>query len=416
MGHTNTTISAPISLHADVYPVLGVSKSGTYYDIGYINSNAHGKTNMWAKYKPVRYSNVAGSSANANWWKGDDGLCGLNIPSASGSPDSIYNKSWGYNAPRIGVDWCRLSDWDGYNHQCYFVVSGSLIDQTYTVNKNNPILRISCVIFNRTETNCLKLSDLSTVPNFRLAVKITASTTGGTQSWIITSNNKLSDAVSDSNSLQVAIDFSYFDYLGVGKFTLTQFFTTSSYPNITAFPSVITCYSVPNYLSQKHVNRIEVNYTSIAIGLDIIATGLSNSLWGTYNNEDYYMSNAFKVKNSSYEYWQISVENKADSSKTLNVQQLVWHGINVNGDDKTSSYADELRMYNSSRVETQSITFTAGQKLTIYFRTRIFSNGVSITSSMGAVTGVCYALYNVPSDNIENMTVARFEAHIQGSL
>lgn len=34
MGNQNSIISAPVSLHADVYPVLGLVKTGTFYDIG----------------------------------------------------------------------------------------------------------------------------------------------------------------------------------------------------------------------------------------------------------------------------------------------------------------------------------------------------------------------------------------------
>ena len=73
--NNNGIISAPIGLQPDVYGVLGLVKTGTYYDVGYVCSNEHGRTNKWARYKPVRFNSPAGYAANANWWKGDDGLC-----------------------------------------------------------------------------------------------------------------------------------------------------------------------------------------------------------------------------------------------------------------------------------------------------------------------------------------------------
>ena len=121
MGHSNGKISSPISLHADVYPVLGLTKTGTYYDTGYICSNAHGRINPWAKYKPTIYNSPDGGS---DWWKANDGRCGL-VPKLAGSLTDIpqaYMDSkdgmngWVYNAPVPGRNWCRIADFNGYNH------------------------------------------------------------------------------------------------------------------------------------------------------------------------------------------------------------------------------------------------------------------------------------------------------------
>lgn len=108
--NSNGIIKAPISLHADVYPVLGVAKTGTYYDLGYICGNAHGQINRWAMYKPERTGGAA--------------------PITMAQRQA--NKVWTYNAPRPGTDWCRLTDFvpegaagqSGYNHNARSPLSG----------------------------------------------------------------------------------------------------------------------------------------------------------------------------------------------------------------------------------------------------------------------------------------------------
>ena len=117
MGNSNGKITAPVSLHADVYPVLGLTKTGTFYDIGHANGNTHGQTNPWSKYKPTRYNSPDGGN---NWWRADDGLCGFSGMSLYDQMNIVQayqqNLAWRYNAPRPGTDWCRLADFNGYDH------------------------------------------------------------------------------------------------------------------------------------------------------------------------------------------------------------------------------------------------------------------------------------------------------------
>lgn len=129
MGHSNSKITAPVSLHADVYPVLGLQKTGTFYDTGYACGNTHGQTNPWAKYKPTIYNSPDGGS---RWWKANDGRCGL-TPYLVGSPSLIPQaykdnpgamKGWTYSPPVPGRNWCRLTDFNGYNHNATPQYSG----------------------------------------------------------------------------------------------------------------------------------------------------------------------------------------------------------------------------------------------------------------------------------------------------
>lgn len=142
MGNSNGKITAPVSLHADVYPVLGLTKTGTFYDIGHVCGNTHGQTNKWSNHKPIRYDSPAeltsfdpaipnsGDRYYAYGMQVDimhyllrgytqqDKITAIN----TGTEGFLYKlakgelAAWDYLPPRPGTDWCRLTDWDGYAH------------------------------------------------------------------------------------------------------------------------------------------------------------------------------------------------------------------------------------------------------------------------------------------------------------
>lgn len=111
----------------DISPALGIAANG---DIGYLCSNAHGKTNKWAKYKPVRHSKIADITDGER--TGD--VHGLSLSyvaadatAAQGLLSALQaaipsSAAWGYLPPRAGTDWQRITDWlspsgvNGYNH------------------------------------------------------------------------------------------------------------------------------------------------------------------------------------------------------------------------------------------------------------------------------------------------------------
>ena len=109
---SNNRISAPIGLQ-EVYGLLGVTKTGTYYDVGYICGNAHGQINKWSRHKPVRV-NQPGIITDAQLKSAN---FGLTIPAKSTDfKTAINNATYSYNPPRPGTDWCRLTDFDKYSH------------------------------------------------------------------------------------------------------------------------------------------------------------------------------------------------------------------------------------------------------------------------------------------------------------
>lgn len=83
------------------------------------------KINKWSRYKPVRYNFT--TSRPENWWKAQNGMCGLSIPvyTSIGNINTagtfLYQltnqlDSWDYEAPQGGdTSPYRLEDFCGYN-------------------------------------------------------------------------------------------------------------------------------------------------------------------------------------------------------------------------------------------------------------------------------------------------------------
>lgn len=81
-------------------------------------------TKKWAKYKPVPYTknfcqafDSTKPDYDANWYKGNNGLCGLKITNGTGSTiyDRFKSSKWEYDPPKGGEsEPFRLSDFCGY--------------------------------------------------------------------------------------------------------------------------------------------------------------------------------------------------------------------------------------------------------------------------------------------------------------
>lgn len=134
MSNQNGIITAPVSLHADVYPVLGLAKTGTFYDLATVCANAHGRINKWSKRKPVRYN----SPAELTEEQFRDALYGMNITYSS-DLDTVINAAkkgdWDYLPPRPGTDWSRLTDFINYNHYCVRPCTSRLMNQDMEENQ-----------------------------------------------------------------------------------------------------------------------------------------------------------------------------------------------------------------------------------------------------------------------------------------
>lgn len=375
---------------------------------------------IWAKYKPVGYTSNF-PDYNSDWYKGNDKMCGIGIPNINGDPSSIKDAPWYYNPPKGGQsEPYRLGDYRGYNRNATFFITGWWKRQTIQLNKGgDATLRVNCAVLRPTQTNNLQVEDVELLSNIRLGLKIT----GGGRSWIKTSAKTAKEVVNDSGILQCTVNFdTEIPFVSdSGVYTVTQFLTTSDYSALGTFPTIIQCYSVPNYYEGDYVNEQNVKYVSVADGFEILAEGLSNSLTGTYHDEDYHMVNPFQVKTGSYEYWKCKLTNRSTTeSLTFDLTDLVYHSVNVQGDDVSddaSSSETEIKLYNSSfsELSTKRITVAKNSSVYIYIRTRLFSKNALISSGMNAVSALTYAYYSDPNLNIVNRISCRFECMIQGS-
>lgn len=118
MSNNNGIITAPVSLHADVYTVLGLAKTGTYYDLATVCANAHGRINKWSKHKPVK-NNTPQELTDSQMASSNFGFAPQKIESLAqlGRDGVAFTNEWTYQPPTPGTDWCRMTDFNLYNHQ-----------------------------------------------------------------------------------------------------------------------------------------------------------------------------------------------------------------------------------------------------------------------------------------------------------
>ena len=217
MGNSNGKITAPVSLHADVYPVLGLNKTGTYYDIGHANGNTHGQTNPWAKYKPERVNTPAEITLDQR----KDNNCGLTpylVSTLSGLADAYEQHpedmhGWTYSPPRPGTDWCRLTDWDGYNHNAR--PQYDKFNSPGTVALNQQTFYFVCTMAEEsTRADMVNFSDLEDMGELYFGVYIT-----GTRTKCATSDSPGGSSVAFKTNTFVVGDYTAYPFLSSVKQT-----------------------------------------------------------------------------------------------------------------------------------------------------------------------------------------------------
>ena len=107
MANSGGIISAPISINADIAPVLGVS---SYYLETLCKSST---VNMWSRKKPIQVNQYQ-ELTEAQWKQYN---YGYSIPSYSNLP-AVWNAyvngtGWTYNKPTL---YFRATDFEGYSH------------------------------------------------------------------------------------------------------------------------------------------------------------------------------------------------------------------------------------------------------------------------------------------------------------
>ena len=119
MANSSGIITAPVRQIADVKTVLGESVNTLS---GLCKSS---KINRWAKYKPVKYANVA-PNRSGTWWQAYNMQCGIDIKSYStisamltawmAKTNYAWEDFWKYDPPTGGTYPYRLFDFNNYKH------------------------------------------------------------------------------------------------------------------------------------------------------------------------------------------------------------------------------------------------------------------------------------------------------------
>lgn len=184
MGHSNGIITPPVNT-ADV---SYVTRRGSN-DVGTLCGN-NPMINKFAKYKPVRLQNVFDSTvingvqqlntstkqwlSTANWWRGDDGKCGLNVNvyDTEYKLTQGFESDWGYLPPRgnsvTPKEPYRLIDFNYYNHlaQMPFRASvlGDAIDEDgypiFYITNNSSRKAVFCQYTFPQDDTAIKIEDL----------------------------------------------------------------------------------------------------------------------------------------------------------------------------------------------------------------------------------------------------------------
>lgn len=113
-----------------VYAKLGIApQPGKGWDVAYLCSNQHGKTNRWSIHKPIRYATMQDlTDAQFAGTLNDHGngiyyglRCAFHQGNGDGQQDTsrgwegLHECDWSYLPPRPGIDYSRLSDWNEHN-------------------------------------------------------------------------------------------------------------------------------------------------------------------------------------------------------------------------------------------------------------------------------------------------------------
>lgn len=143
----NTEIYYPVN----TWDVAKVTRKGSG-DVGTL-CGSNQMINKFAKYKPVRLQNVIDSTvingvqqlntstkqwlSTANWWRGDDGKCGLNVNvyDTEYKLTQGFESDWGYLPPRgnsvTPKEPYRLIDFNYYNHNAQMPFRATIMGDAY---------------------------------------------------------------------------------------------------------------------------------------------------------------------------------------------------------------------------------------------------------------------------------------------
>lgn len=369
MSNSGGKITAPVSIE-DVRTVLGVSS----YDLGTLCKNSNGKINKWSKYKPVRQPFVV--APNSNWYKANDGFCGLKVGWSTAGDSSLTNLvnaykqgTWDYLPPTGGDSQpFRLLDFEGYDHNAGPFVSSKMKKGTeLKVNTMASNALTLAVTYNSSPTS-LQITDFGNagvgLDRAHLAAAL---------------YNKDPLLYSDATRLQTVISDTPVDQRGTVtfNFTASDINTTRFVMLFLASTTVSNNMCIPYDDNNYFLFKVDITQE---YGLNIIPDKMGGYTNG-FHEITYYQANAY-ASNNGYADVLFFFKITNESGKTITIGS--GSGVDYNLRTEFGSiYTTNLQYCDSAGNNINSnISIAAGKTWQGYFKaSRMFLDFVNTWSS-----------------------------------
>lgn len=321
------------------------------------------KINKWSKYKPVIKSGVNVNKTDPNWYKANDGLCGLSVGLSSAGDSSLTNLvnayksgTWIYKPPTGGeASPYRLGDFAGYDTDAVPFISSKLAKgKEFTVNLMETKALTLSVYYNSSSTS-LQITDFNQAGAGLQDAHLGAVLYNGDP---MTSNyaTRISTVISDVPVTQRGTVTFNFDGNDIGTSRYIMFFLAS--------PTVSNNMCIPYDDNNYFIFKVNVKQVFF---IEITPLKMGNITSGYYDMS-YYASNQFPSNNGYADViFYLTIKNTT-SYKTITV-----------GGDSSTDYAlrtkfDSLyttalaRCDSTGNALTDNVTIKPGETFTGYYK------------------------------------------------
>lgn len=211
MGIIDNKITAPVNVK-EPYTLLGLGAYNGWYDLAYICSNQHGRTNIWSKWKPVivdtpkeiTEEQLKAVAYGLQWYQSGDSL----------------TYSIRYLPPVSGVNWQRLTDFIGYNH----TVTSGLGWKVTAVTKDLISNYSDLTLYVENDSNKITVYDLKDTMFKGCKLQLNCLSRSGTSIYTYTESKDI------TSNMSFTIPISAIKALGVGEFSAVLRIQPSGYP------------------------------------------------------------------------------------------------------------------------------------------------------------------------------------------
>lgn len=210
MSVSNGIITAPVNIK-DPYVCLGVGQYNDWYDLAYICSNQHGKTNIWSKWKPVivdtpkdiTEEQLKAAAYGLQWYQSGDSL----------------TFSIRYLPPISGVNWQRITDFIGYNH----TITSGLGWKVTAITKDLISNYSDLTLYVENDSNKITVYDLKDTMFRGCKLQMNCMSRSGTSIYTYTENKDI------TQNMTFTIPISAIKAFGVGEFSAVLRILPSGY-------------------------------------------------------------------------------------------------------------------------------------------------------------------------------------------